>query len=127
MNELVVKIAELLDITVESAIKLYPVLREQFVVYKMTSFLMPLIWIAIGASTIYLFFEGVLELELKNEEDLYSSSLNSAEEIKEHNIKIRKRIKKSALFSLFFIVLALITIAIQYIYATDLLILVEFM
>ena len=34
MNELAVKIAELLDITVESAVELYPVIRGQFMWYS---------------------------------------------------------------------------------------------
>lgn len=34
MNELAVKISELLDITVESAVELYPVIRGQFMWYS---------------------------------------------------------------------------------------------
>lgn len=34
MNELAIKLAELLEISVEAAIKLYPEIRSQYIVYK---------------------------------------------------------------------------------------------
>lgn len=39
MNELAVKLAELLDMTVQQAVKLYPVLRGQYIWYSISTYI----------------------------------------------------------------------------------------
>lgn len=130
MEELGLKLAELLDITVESAIKLYPVLREQFIYYKMINWL----WIALLFFSMIILavcciaylteidhYDKMARYQSENPNDL------SIEEIGELRNKFVNKIKISLVTSA---ILFLLSIAIKlslYIYATDLMILMEYL
>jgi len=104
MEVLAVQLAELLEITVDKAIELYPVLRTQFVWYKITNLLNGLGLLMLLPTVIV----GVVELMDKGIKELYTKT----------------PIVKLLVVSTTLILLSSLT---AYVFATDLMMILEFL
>lgn len=139
MNELAIKLAELLEITVDAAIDLYPVLREQYVVYKVTAvvegwaFFLAIVTLVLVS---YLWDASYSELKEKKEDIRIRYNDSEEEENKKRNdfkryeleiLENNKRYIKKYGYVAALIVLGIILIIFRYVYATDLLMILQFL
>ena len=140
MEELAIKLSELLDITVESAIKLYPVLREQFIYYRALGFirsisLLTAFVLFFYIAIIWLIEHGRLDSDINKYDRYYYDSEKDEEinakkkvyEFKEKQNELQaiqsRKLKYLAIPILIFV---LSTLA-RYFLSTDLLIIKEFL
>lgn len=141
MEELATKIAELLDITVESAIELYPVLRNQFMVYKIVGIFEKIAIIIFFITLMHIALSSLINFS-RNDSKIHDYEMKligyypkggegkleeKIENLKDDNIEhVKKQLKKS-IYLLIPLGVLIISKVVKYVFATDLIILKEFL
>lgn len=134
MEELAIKLAELLEISVEAAIKLYPVLREQYIIYNSIGILRGILFFLLLAGLIIIPLKyNLMEKELPNNyyigmfgrdiNPIYSE--NMVDEIIDYNKMLEKRLIREGKIWLGVLVFRMSLKAVQLILATDLVIVMD--
>lgn len=106
MDNLLNKFAELLNITIDKAIELYPMFRKQFVIYNVLDMLHSLSVLSLGILVFLLIMVVVFWLPEENDDDLIC--------------KVTKKIFKAFIINLTILIITHILI---YVFCSDLMIL----
>ena len=120
MEELAIKIAEMLDISVQGAIDIYPVIRSQYMWYEALTTLF--VW-AVILGFISMLVIGVTGV-IRDDTDKYKWR---NEEINEEWVSVDKVFKKAILALLIFIVIGITTSIVAPFLAPDIMIIKNFL
>lgn len=120
MEELAIKLAETLDISVQAAIDMYPVIRSQYIWYETLSSVM--VWsVILGLISMIAVGVTVVIRDDTNKYDWRS------EEINEEWVDINKAFKTASLALVIFIVIGIVTSIIAPFLAPDIMIIRSFL
>ena len=127
METLALQLAELLEISVDKAIELYPVLRTQFIVFKITGSLTGLL-IPFTAVVLGMFASGWVICTIETEESERYSEGSTGQHIHMEKAKQMKRLKNIGIVGSIVALLSLTLLnVIKVIFATDLMMMLEFL
>ena len=125
MESLTLELSKMLNITVEKAVELYPMIQQQFIQYKIFSTLSGIVFIGVLISVIMLTWMGFSILMYGGTKLSIFNSMCMMDEI-ETAKEYKEKIKYPIISTIFFVILMSILSLIPYIIAPEFMMLKEF-